>query len=48
MPVPLYELTIHAATVMAEREIDTAWLELALTRPEWTEAAPVAPGPKSD
>ena len=38
MPVPLYELTIHAAAVMAEREIDTAWLELALTRPERTEA----------
>ena len=38
MPVPLYELTIRAATVMAEREIDAAWLELALIRPERTEA----------
>ena len=38
MSVPLVELTIHAATVMAERETDAAWLELALTRPERTEA----------
>jgi Domain of unknown function (DUF4258) len=38
MPVPLYELTAHAATVMAEREIDAAWLELALAWPERTEA----------
>ncbi len=38
MPALPYELTIHAAAVMAEREIDAAWLELALTRPERTEA----------
>jgi len=31
------ELTAHAATVIAEREIDRAWVERVLTTPERTE-----------
>ncbi len=38
MPVPLFELTVHAASVIAEREIEISWIEMALTRPERTEA----------
>jgi len=34
MTVPLFELSAHAATVIAERDIRVAWLELALTSPE--------------
>jgi hypothetical protein len=34
MPAPLFDLTAHAATVIAEREIEVAWLELALKNPE--------------
>ena len=37
MPAPLFDLTAHAATVIADREIDVAWLERALTRPERVE-----------
>ena len=33
-----YELTAHAATVIAEREIDDGWVERALSEPERTEA----------
>lgn len=32
-----YKLTAHARAVIAEREIDIAWVERALTRPDWTE-----------
>ena len=38
MPTPLFELTAHAATVIAERQIHVAWLEFVLTNPERTEA----------
>lgn len=38
MPGPLFDLTAHAAIVIAEREIEMAWLDLALTRPERVEA----------
>jgi Domain of unknown function (DUF4258) len=31
-----YELTAHAADVIAEREIDTAWIARVLTAPEVT------------
>ena len=37
MAQPKYELTAHAATVIAERGIDIAWVERALTRPQRTE-----------
>ncbi len=37
MSVPAYELTAHAATVMAERGISVEWLERVLTHPERTE-----------
>jgi len=37
MPESLFELSAHAATVLAEREIEIAWVELALTGPERTE-----------
>ena len=33
-----YTLTAHAATVIAEREIEPAWIERVLARPERTEA----------
>lgn len=33
-----YDRTAHAAKVITEREIDTAWLERALTKPDRTEA----------
>jgi len=32
-----YELSAHAATVMAERDILVAWVERVLSRPERTE-----------
>jgi hypothetical protein len=38
MPEVQYELTVHAATVIAEREIELAWVERVLSRPERTEA----------
>ena len=38
MTPPDYELTAHAATVLAEREIPRAWLERVLTNPERTES----------
>jgi hypothetical protein len=37
MPAPSYELSAHAATVIAERDIEVAWLELAMTRPDRVE-----------
>lgn len=37
MPDPIYELTAHAATVIAEREIEAEWIERVLERPERTE-----------
>lgn len=32
-----YELSAHAVTVMAERQIQQEWMERVLTRPERTE-----------
>jgi hypothetical protein len=32
-----FELTAHAATVIAEREIDIAWITRTLARPDRTE-----------
>jgi hypothetical protein len=37
MPEVRYQLTIHAATVIAEREIDAAWIDRVLSNPERTE-----------
>ena len=36
-PEPDFELTAHAATVIAEREIDIAWITRTLERPDRTE-----------
>jgi hypothetical protein len=38
-----YVLTEHARDVLEKRQIQTAWLEQALTAPELTEADPVDP-----
>ena len=38
MKVPGYELSDHAADVIAEREIETTWVVRVLTNPERTEA----------
>jgi hypothetical protein len=32
-----YRLTAHAATVIAEREIDPDWVRRVLSGPDWTE-----------
>jgi hypothetical protein len=34
MTKPEYELTVHAATVIARRAIDASWIERVLTKPE--------------
>ncbi len=41
MPAPLFELSDHAATVIARREIATAWIERAVMRPDKVEPHPV-------
>jgi len=41
MPGPIFELTDHAATVIAERAIDPAWIERALSRPDRVEPHPL-------
>ena len=38
MAKPPYELTAHAAVVIAEREIELAWVDRAFLDPERTEA----------
>ena len=38
MAKPPYELTAHAAVVIAEREIELAWVDRAFRDPERTEA----------
>jgi len=38
MPEPGCELTTHAATVVAQREIEIAWIERAIRNAEWIEA----------
>jgi hypothetical protein len=37
MPQSDFELTAHAATVIAERQIDIAWVSRTLEKPERTE-----------
>ena len=37
MPVPRFELTAHAATVVDERAIDIGWIARVLATPERTE-----------
>ena len=37
MRVPKFELTAHAATVIAERAIDVAWVARVLATPQRTE-----------
>ena len=44
MAGPRYELSAHAATVIAERQIEIAWLERVLEHPERTEAGKFDPG----
>ena len=39
-----YELTGHAVTVMAEREIPVGWVERVLAQPERTEPDSADPG----
>jgi hypothetical protein len=34
MPEPAFDLSAHASTVIAEREIDIAWIESTLANPE--------------
>ena len=44
MPAKIkYELTAHAVTVMAERQISVVWVERVLTGPERTELDRVDP-----
>jgi len=38
MARPPYELTAHAAVVIADREIELAWVERTFLNPERTEA----------
>ena len=44
MVAPKYELSAHAAAVMAERDIDLAWVEQVITHPERLESAKSNPG----
>lgn len=43
MPEPRYELTSHALTVIAERQINTAWIERVLENPDRTEPGKADP-----
>jgi hypothetical protein len=43
MPEVRYRLTAHAATVVAEREIDLAWIGRVLSTPDWTEPDQIDP-----
>ena len=43
-----YELTAHAATVMAERKIPAAWVERVLQSPEGSESEVVENIPDSN
>lgn len=38
MALPGYELSVHAATVISERQIKLAWIERVLESPDRTEA----------
>lgn len=42
MRKPLH-FTLHAETVMAERQLQKAWIERAVYEPEWREADPSGP-----
>jgi hypothetical protein len=39
---PLH-FTLHAETVISERQLDRAWIELTVREPEWTETDPSGP-----
>jgi len=41
---PVYQLTSHAEAAALKRKIDPAWIERALTGPDWTEPDPAKPG----
>jgi hypothetical protein len=37
------QFTLHAETVISERQLDRVWIELAVRDPEWTETDPSGP-----
>lgn len=39
---PLH-FTLHAETVISERQLDRSWIELAVREPDWHEADPAGP-----
>ncbi len=39
----LLHFTVHAETVISERQLDRAWIERTVREPEWTEADPAGP-----
>ncbi|PYB75476.1 DUF4258 domain-containing protein [Rhizobium wuzhouense] len=39
---PLH-FTLHTETVISERQLDRAWIELTVRDPEWAEADPSGP-----
>jgi hypothetical protein len=39
---PLH-FTLHAETVISERQLDRAWIELTVREPEWRETDPSGP-----
>ena len=44
MPNPIFQLSAHAAAVIAERRIDLEWIERVLSNPERTEPGRHDPG----
>jgi hypothetical protein len=42
MSKPLH-FTLHAETVISERQLDRAWIELAVREPDWQETDPLGP-----
>jgi Domain of unknown function (DUF4258) len=42
MSKPLH-FTLHAETVISERQLDRAWIELTVREPEWREMDPSGP-----
>jgi hypothetical protein len=39
---PLH-FTLHAETVISERQLDRAWIELTVRKPDWRETDPSGP-----
>lgn len=37
------QFTLHAETVISERQLDRAWIELTAREPDWTETDPSGP-----